>query len=549
MSYLAVVIIPIIILGTYSYSLAKRFMLNESLQGLRESVRQVSDSLGYKLKQYEIAIRFVSYNDQVVQIINNTDASYFERYMDYREILDPLLSTVQSLNQDIESMVIYTENVNITERSMSIQSIERIKDRPWFDEVMADRQLHWVVEDDMLIGVSRFFEPFKLAPRNLLYTKLKYKNAFNMEIKNTKEYGLYVSDKNDRILFASNNIENSGLAGIEEEILSLPSGELDVRGEQCILLHSEIPGSGWMLHYITPVKALSIKAGKIVIVAVVVILACLVILIFIIRIFSYTMVKGISRLNRKMKLVEEGNLKIEVLSNSRDEIGELTNRFGNMLNNINKLIDEVYHSRIVQKEAELKALQAQINPHFLYNTLSLINWKVIQTGEFDISRIINNVSRFYRTTLNKGREHISVEDELANIRCYIEIQLAMHNNSFDVEYDIDEEIFKYSMINTVLQPIVENAIEHGIDMKRSGRGKLLIGGRLHTACIILEVLDNGPGIDDDKKASILTNDSKGYGLKNVQERIKIVFGNEYGLSINNWENGGTCVTVRIPKTL
>ena len=135
-----------------------------------------------------------------------------------------------------------------------------------------------------------------------------------------------------------------------------------------------------------------------------------------------------------MKEVEQGNLEAEITSDSQDEIGDLVNGFDSMLLQLNTLIKEVYEGRIKEKEYEMKALQAQINPHFLYNTLSLINWKAIEADAKDISKITLALSTFYRTSLNKGKNVMPLSDELRNMRSYLDIQLMMHDYEFDVEF-------------------------------------------------------------------------------------------------------------------
>ena len=124
----------------------------------------------------------------------------------------------------------------------------------------------------------------------------------------------------------------------------------------------------------------------------------------------------------------------------------------------------------------MQALRAQINPHFLYNSLSLINWKAIESGQEDISRITLELSNYYRTSLNKGRNTLTLEQELSNVRSYLQIQQLMHDGDFDVEIDVAAEILQYESLNLILQPLVENAIDHGIDLKTEGRGRITIRG-------------------------------------------------------------------------
>ena len=548
-SYIVIIIIPLVVLGLYSYWQAKSFLLSEAKQGLKESVSQIVVNLNSNFKRYDNAINFIIYNPQIVQIVDNEDANYFQKYVNYTEVLDPLFGTIINLNNEMDSLVIYTSNDKITERTNSIQSLSRIQSSPWFKNIMLDRKTHWVMENGTLIGINRFYEPFKNAPLNILYTKMKYNNVFNIEIKNAKEFNICIYDKEKNIIFSKSNNEKAKPSVLENEVIGLPGGEVKINGVSCMLIKEQIAETGWTLAYFSPVSTIAINANNIVGAMVIIILVCFIILIFVTWVFSKTFVKRIYKLISKMKLVEEGNLKLDVYSNSKDEIGELTNRFGKMLKNVNAMIDEVYHSKIIQKEAEMKALQAQINPHFLYNTLSLINWKALKIDALEISQITRNISKFYRTVLNKGKNIISVKDEIENTKYYLEIQLSMHNNSFDVDYHIEDEIFKYDMIKTILQPIVENAIEHGIDQLEIERGKLIISGFIKEESIFLVVEDNGPGMDEKIQAHIFTQNSNGYGMKNVQERLKIFFGEESGISLSSQNGKGTQVMVKIPKFL
>ena len=218
-----------------------------------------------------------------------------------------------------------------------------------------------------------------------------------------------------------------------------------------------------------------------------------------------------------------------------------------MIGQVQRLIEQVSESKLTEKKHEMKALQNQINPHFLYNSLSLINWKAIEVGNKDISNITLALSNFYRTSLNKGKNTLSIADEISNVKSYIEIQLVMHDYEFEVIYDIDDDILDYETLNLILQPIVENAIEHGIDVKEDGeKGIITIRGRKDGDVIHISVEDNGVGMEEDKAAVIITRDSKGYGIRNVNERIQLYYGEQYCLNVKSKVNEGTCITVCIP---
>lgn len=217
-----------------------------------------------------------------------------------------------------------------------------------------------------------------------------------------------------------------------------------------------------------------------------------------------------------------------------------------MILQIKALIEDVYESRLIQKDYEMKALQAQINPHFLYNSLSLINWMALETDQEDIIKITLSLSTFYRTALNKGKNILRVRDEIKNMRSYLDIQLMMHDYEFDVDVQVEEDILDYNILNLILQPLIENAINHGIDLKTNGRGCIKIIGEKQNDEIVLIVSDNGVGMSNEQAESILTNKSNGYGVKNVNERIKLYYGEQYQLKIESEIGIGTKVKVTIP---
>jgi two-component system sensor histidine kinase YesM len=244
--------------------------------------------------------------------------------------------------------------------------------------------------------------------------------------------------------------------------------------------------------------------------------------------------------------VENGNFDVPIVANATDEIGQLTQSFADMVKKVQDSIQEAVQARMLEKEAELKALQAQISPHFLYNTLSIINWKAVQRDAMDISVVANALSKFYRTSLNKGNHLIRIRDEIGNIQAYLAIQLIMHDDEFEVIYEIDEAAYACETVNFILQPIVENAIIHGLDEKEEGSKLLRIGVEFVGDEIHFTVQDNGKGMDVAVQDRLLHAEGGGYGLRNVQERIRLYFGGNYGLTVESKLGIGTTVRVVIP---
>ena len=263
--------------------------------------------------------------------------------------------------------------------------------------------------------------------------------------------------------------------------------------------------------------------------------------------FSRVFTRKIEELTRNMDQVNHGSREVTVYSDSNDEIGIMVNSFRKMMDEINRLIDEVYVNKIALKEYELKALQAQINPHFLYNTLSMMNWMAIRSNQMDISKVTLALSTFYRTALSKGEDVVTVENCIQNTKAYLEIQLVMHDHGFTVDWEIDPTIKNEKMPKLLLQPIVENAIEHGIDEKEEGDKNLSLSFRGKEDVVEITVRDNGKGMEQEKAEKLVTYQAKGYGLKNVNDRIHLLYGNEYGIQIFSELGIGTTVVMRFPK--
>lgn len=236
-----------------------------------------------------------------------------------------------------------------------------------------------------------------------------------------------------------------------------------------------------------------------------------------------------------------------------DEISYLGDTFNIMSKRIQELIIEITEVHKKERQAEFKALQSQINPHFLYNTLDSINWLAYISGNLDICEIVNSLSRFFRLSLNKGNDFYTIADELNHLKCYINILKIKYRDSIDFTQDIDDECLRYKTIKILLQPIVENSVCHGIEPK-GGKGKIHIKIYRQDHTIKMEVFDNGIGINEETQQEIedsfkTNNNKKGYGMANIDERIKIYFGIHYGLSIERNQPCGTKVTIVIPAQL
>ena len=272
---------------------------------------------------------------------------------------------------------------------------------------------------------------------------------------------------------------------------------------------------------------------------------------------SQSTLKRIKQLTGTMHTVESGDVAVRLEPSGNDEIAQLMDGFNKMMDRLDALMEErEEHGRQI-KNLELKALQAQINPHFLYNSLDLVNCTAISRNVPEISRMVNALGQFYRLSLSNGREVISLSEELKHAKLYVEIQNLRFENRIAAEWDTDPSADCCQIIKIVLQPLIENAILHGIFEKPSKSGRLKVQVRRLDDGIRIFVEDDGVGMD---AATLLASFSKaaapegttafgGYGIRNIQERLVLAYGAPYGLSCSSRPGKGTVVTLFIPAIL
>lgn len=280
-----------------------------------------------------------------------------------------------------------------------------------------------------------------------------------------------------------------------------------------------------------------------------------VILLLVLLIAAQTMsgiVRPIERLRQVTGAVAHGDFKARAETTGPTEIAELSGSVNDMTVHLEAMVKKIKEDESKMRHAELRLLQEQINPHFLYNTLDTIVWLIESDSTDEAVDMVVSLSQFFRLVLSHGAEFISIRDEEQHIKSYLKIQQARYHDILDYEIDIDPAIYPYQILKLTLQPLVENALYHGIKYKRA-MGKILITGRMEERRIILTVQDNGVGMEPEKLAHLRREIERpckdtegGFGLANVNERIRMYFGNYYGMEIDSVQGEGTTVTVTIP---
>ena len=262
--------------------------------------------------------------------------------------------------------------------------------------------------------------------------------------------------------------------------------------------------------------------------------------------------RPVHELSEATKKIAGGDFSTRVTVGSKDEIGTLADSVNEMTERLEDFVEKIKEDERKMRHTELRLLQEQINPHFLYNTLDTIVWLVEGNATDKAVNMVVSLSDFFRIVLSKGKEIITLREEEQHIRSYLEIQQVRYRDILEYDIQIPEELYQYKILKLTLQPLVENSLYHGIKTKR-GKGTIYVTGRLENDKIYLDVKDTGVGMNEAELASLRSKISKpcketdsGFGLANVNERIRMNFGPEYGMTIDSKQGEGTWVQVVIP---
>lgn len=327
--------------------------------------------------------------------------------------------------------------------------------------------------------------------------------------------------------------------------MAASQGELvDNLDDRALILHETIPNLNWTMEAVIPSSMFDAGADKVRRLTILLCLLSTVVLLVIGVLFSSYFAKRISKIIRLIYSYREGDFHKRIAYDGNDEFGQIAVAFNEMGQNLDEMIRENYITNLRKKEAELEVLQAQINPHFLYNTLSSIS-RLGKLGKIDqMHEMVLALARFYRLSLNEGKIETTIEKELEHIRAYIGIQSIKYGSRLTVLYDIDSETFPYRTIRIILQPFVENILEHAWDGNQIAM-KLIV--RKVNNGIEFRIVDNGIGMKPSLVNGLLDPlAGKGYGIRNVDSRIKLHYSEPYGVAIKSRLGTGTSVRITIP---
>ena len=539
---------PMTVLALYSHSRQSTMVRSSELEDMQSIMEQTKESIDSQTAVYASLLNYLTYSPDIEEIIKEKNIDNYTAYEKYTEIADPLLSVPKSYHDAINRIQLFADSIQV-EHEYTLVPLDKMQEEWWSEGLKDDVRIQWKVDRTRgeVVAVRMIYAQQKLNA--VLCISLDYDKIFQ-PLTNilTDENGGIVADQDGNVLYNKTGLKELKLSDDNKKDTSQTADKLLSKISQtCTWTQTESEENDWVFYFYKSQDAISGSVRRILLEEIPLIIACGFIILFLGLSFSRIFTRKIEELTKNMDQVNHGSREVTVSSDSEDEVGILINSFHNMMDEINRLIDEVYVNKIALKEYELKALQAQINPHFLYNTLSMMNWMAIRSNQMEISKVTLALSTFYRTALSKGEDVVTVENCIQNMQAYLEIQLTMHDNNFSVDWDIDPTIKNEKMPKLLLQPVVENAIEHGIDEKEDGDKKIFLSFRGNGDDVVITVRDNGMGMPQEKAETLVTYQAKGYGLKNVNDRIRILYGENYGIRIFSAPDEGTTVVMRFPK--
>lgn len=367
-----------------------------------------------------------------------------------------------------------------------------------------------------------------------------------------KGTGIVINSAGGELLYtAGAPLNESASARVVKKSFQQPYETIRMEGESYLVVHKRSETMDWTIHMIIPYAEImkDVLTMKRIAVAILLVIAIFLLLLF--HVLYLQIFNPIKRLIKGMLAIEKGLTYRPISIKRMDELGFLQQRFNDMVQNEQKMRREILEEQLHKREIELKFLQSQVNPHFLYNTLDSIYWVAEESGVEEIGDVVLDLSKFFRLSLSRGKDFITVEETIEHLKGYIRIQQFRHTDKFEVHWDVDSTVLSLRIVKLMLQPIVENSIVHGLE-KAAESCRLTIQIKRDGEYLKCRVTDTGIGMDEEGLWRLLSeikrehgSSDATYGLRNLYQRLKIVYGDDMDFQMTSKLQEGTSVAIRI----
>ncbi|WP_243299231.1 sensor histidine kinase [Bacillus litorisediminis] len=559
------------ILGSITY-----YQFAKSSQRRTEEYQiQLADQINQNINRYLREMQIISlsplYDQQILDILMNhktpRETTSFppasERLPMWR-----FISSLIHMRNEIKGIHILANDgtifSNLDSNTVMLRVFER--NNKWIKEIeRADGEwvllpLHqpnyYLKKDTAVFSVARLIrDPSTYDPLGIIKIDLKQELIEEIVGNTDSSSQIFIVDQNNQFIYPNKEdkiIESSFISELEgiqvKNYTSLP-----INGTDYMMVYNESDYSGMKTVMLTPRSIVFSEVNRLRKVLFAVVIVGILISFLLGFILSKPLVQSIHKLRKAMDKVQKGNFSQRVEITSNDEIGQLGKGFNHMISEIDRLVSEVYKTSLREKEAELRALQSQMNPHFLYNTLESINMLAITKGNLEVSDMVTSLGKLMRYTIDNSAKIVTLKEELTFIQSYIAIQRVRMGDNLQYHEEIDASVLDVLIPKLVLQPLVENAIVHGLSNRG---GSISIQGNCEQSLLTIKVEDNGRGITHQRLAelkSLIENQQhtssekhNGIALSNVHERIQLLYGNQYGIEIGGGVEKGFIVKMTLP---
>lgn len=554
--YLLLFVVSIIIIVVFLLTISFRHILNDSL--LSTAQTNSEQSVNQVLNTIE------NYSNDVLNKMNGM-TSIINESSDIASIKEHM-KTMVNINEDIVSIIIYDVEGNILDYQGNTSLKTNMNDNLSFDKTLFSSNRDYVITSPHVQNLFEGNYPWVITvcqkQWSSSYNKLVY---VAMDIRfvaiaryvddvGIGEHGYcFIVNKNGDLVY--HPLQQLIYLDIKDEkideVIDYQQGNTINNG--VIYTVKDVSKFDWRIVGVSYVNELVddkvTTANELIIIIALFVMAFAIIILFIL---SKKLTKPVRSLVDAMSTFEKNAVDFKYNPvKGASEFNKLSSSFEHMVIQIQELMEKVKNEEIALRKTELKALQAQINPHFLYNTLDSIQWMCEEEKTDDAITMVGALAQLFRISISKGYELIPIEKEIQHAKNYLVIQSYRYKDQFTYRFDIDEEVLPYLCNKITIQPIIENALYHGIS-RMVDEGEIFISVHKVGDDIIIKIKDNGVGMDAKQVENILKKertDSKGIGVKNVNDRIKIYFGDDYGITVQSELDVGTTITIKIPAVM
>lgn len=571
--YIAVILIPILLVGLYLNYGLREVVLKNTLSETDANIDKLELQLNAVFDRATSISDLIYINKNIETLLNHSYDSNLEIYKAYNEY--PIFDDYLKYYNEIENIRFYMTKDMIT-NSHFVYADQETRNEEWFKQaVNKEGRISWIYrndewENENFLTLSRAVYD---SENNLLGVLCIYISPGMLdEISKNEVYDAYISLDNEVVV----HNKNSANIGTKPSFLAEQAKQGEQRSyvldtdylEEHVKINvrsfqpKKALGNTIQISAIIPLEEVMREPNKVLFKGFAVIIGCVLVSLTLITLFIKSFDRRIHILKHAMHKVSKGNFNIRKNMAGKDEIGEVYRELHITMKSIKNLINEVYIHEINeekykrrQKESEFKMLSSQINPHFLYNTLEMIRMKALINNDSEVANIVKLLSKVMRSSLETTDRPIPLETEIELIKTYLKIQKLRFGDKIEFNIEVDNDIDHYYVFPLLLQPIVENSVIHGFEDKE-GIGKIKVKIFEDGNNMVLQVTDNGIGIPEMRLKTVLeqfneTDEEKTtphrIGLFNVQQRIKLHYGDEYGIKIDSKENEGTTVSLFLPK--